>query len=96
MTATKELISELNTKVDALLTHYHEQREAARIANQEIGKLKSELAEKEQQITSIKTELEKKPAVQPVEKDAVDHDQLKLRINELVQEIDECISLLKA
>jgi hypothetical protein len=94
MAETKELIEQLNERVDKLLTRIAESNRLAEKKDQQIASLTAQLNEKEQVIAGLKAENEAVRAeVQAAGR--VENEQLKTRINEMVREIDECISLLK-
>jgi len=94
MSETKDLIEQLNLRVDKLISRIAESNQLAEKKQSEILLLTEQLRQKDQQIATLKTEL----AVAQQEKEnavTLENDQLKGRINEMVREIDECISLLK-
>ena len=94
MSETKELIEQLNVRVDKLLTRIAESNHLAEKKDKEILSLTAQLIEKEQLIIELKSENEtiKSEAQSSA---GLENEQLKTRINEMVREIDECISLLK-
>ena len=91
MSETQQLISKLDNKVDNLIAKINEVNLAKENQVVEIDRLNKLLAEKEESIQSLIKE--KENAVVVDEKQ--DNDEIKTRINELVREIDSCISLLK-
>lgn len=94
MAETKELIEQLNVRVDKLLTRIAESNKLAEKKDQQILSLTAQLAEKDRRIAELEAENEAvKAEVQTSGR--VENEQLKTRINEMVREIDECISLLK-
>jgi hypothetical protein len=94
MAETKELIEQLNERVDKLLTRIAESNRLAEKKDRHIASLTAQLNEKEQVIAGLKAENDAvKAEVQAAGR--VENEQLKTRINEMVREIDECISLLK-
>lgn len=88
------MIEQLNVRVDKLLTRIAESNHLAEKKDKEILSLTAQLIEKEQLIIELKSENEtiKSEAQSSA---GLENEQLKTRINEMVREIDECISLLK-
>lgn len=91
MSSTKELLEELDGKVSKLLLNLSELSEASKEKDQVINSLQAKLHEKDQTIASIEKERE------DLMKSAAGNNQqeLKVKIGEMVKEIDRCISLLK-
>lgn len=94
MSDTSNLISDLNAKVEELIGKYADAKSTVRKQKDEIEELNKKLAEKEAVVANLENEL-KNAAAKPVVENSGGSEQLKLRINELVREIDNCISLLK-
>jgi len=94
MSETKELIGQLNERVDKLLTRIAESNHLAEKKDREILSLTAQLIEKEQLIIELKSENETIKS-EAQSSTGLENEQLKTRINEMVREIDECISLLK-
>lgn len=97
MSETKQLVADLDKKVDQLLSHLQDAKTSVVSKDQELNALKNQLTEKNQRIQQLedeKKELEQNPPVQAVESES-NAEEIKVRINELVKEIDNCISLLK-
>ncbi|MBI3135908.1 MAG: hypothetical protein HYZ14_14615 [Bacteroidetes bacterium] len=94
MSETKDLIEQLNLRVDKLISRIAESNQLAEKKQSEILLLTEQLRQKDQVISGLQAELAE--AMQPKETPvALENEQLKGRINEMVREIDECISLLK-
>jgi uncharacterized coiled-coil DUF342 family protein len=91
MSQTKLLIDDLNKKVDSLFTKLKSLEEQHDLDQREIGRLKEEVSQKEQTLDELTSELTnlKSASVQP------EDTALKFKIDEMVKEIDKCISLLK-
>jgi len=97
MSETKQLVADLDKKVDQLLSNLQDAKTSVVGKDQELTELKKQLTEKDQLIQQLegqKKELESNPPVQTVESEN-NSEEIKVRINELVKEIDNCISLLK-
>ena len=94
MAETKELIEQLNARVDLLLTRITESNQLTANKDREILSLTAQLNEKDQVIAELQAENEAIKA-ESLAADRVENEQLKSRINDMVREIDECISLLK-
>lgn len=94
MSDTKQLIEQLNSRVDQLIQRIAESNQVAERKQSEILNLTEQLRQRDQRIASLQAELE---TVNHSKEEAVnlENEQLKGRINEMVREIDECISLLK-
>jgi hypothetical protein len=94
MSETKDLIEQLNLRVDKLISRIAESNQLAERRQSEILLLTEQLRQKDQVISLLRTEL---TVAQEAKENAVtlENEQLKGRINEMVREIDECISLLK-
>ncbi len=91
MSETQQLISKLDNKVDNLIAKIDEVNLTKENQLQEIDRLNKLLAEKEESIQNLVKEKESVVVVEEKQ----DNDEIKTRINELVREIDSCISLLK-
>lgn len=94
MSETKDLIEQLNLRVDKLISRIAESNQLAERKQSEILLLTEQLRQKDQVIAGLQNEL---AAAQLAKENTVtlENEQLKGRINEMVREIDECISLLK-
>jgi len=104
MSQTSKLISDLQTKVDMLIEKKKETKTSEENKIAEIESLYNKLSEKEQMISKLNSDLkeaeekasDKIEIVEESVNEEANSEHLKLRINELVGEIDKCISLLKA
>jgi len=94
MSETKDLIAQLNLRVDKLISRIAESNQLAEKKQGEILSLTEQLNQKERMIAQLQAELAiaREAKNSPV---TLENEQLKGRINEMVREIDECISLLK-
>lgn len=93
MSDTKQLIHTLDQKVEQLLLNIKEQKSALAAKTDEVNALNDKLTASESEIKKLQSENEALKNT-PVES-SNDSEDMKVRINELVKEIDDCISLLK-
>ncbi|MFT5821821.1 MAG: putative phage infection (PIP) family protein YhgE [Crocinitomix sp.] len=91
MSETKKLLEELDGKVTGLLSNLRESKASSLKLNQEIEALKSELTKKNDALELLSKENETLKNELPKE----NQEDLKIKIGEMVKEIDRCISLLK-
>ena len=91
MSQTKQLLDDLNKKVDSLFSKLKNVEEASLLKSKEIEGLKAELESKNESFDKLKAKLDQQESVQP----AAPKEDLKFKIDEMVKEIDRCISLLK-
>jgi hypothetical protein len=91
MSETKKLLEELDGKVTGLLSNLSESKANSLKLNQEIANLKSELTKKSEAFDLLTKENEALRNERPKE----NQEDLKVKIGEMVKEIDRCISLLK-
>ncbi len=94
MSDTKVLISQLNEKVDKLIHRIAESNQPIENKQREILSLTDELRQKDVLISGLQTQIKELQSSQNSSV-TLENEQLKGRINEMVREIDECISLLK-
>ncbi len=94
MSETKQLIEQLNGRVDKLINRIAESNQQTEKKQAEIVSLTEQLRQKDQAIAALQEELVTVKQSQ-LAASSVENDELKGRINEMVREIDECISLLK-
>ena len=94
MSDTKQLIESLDQKVDQLVAKLKRESELSSSKDGEITILKGKLSDQTTALDVLKTELESvKKASSESEK--TNASAAKQRIDELVNEIDKCISLIK-
>ena len=93
MSNTKQLIASLDKKVESLLSKLNEEKSLIAKKNAEILGLNKQLEEKD---NVMKTLQEESAARENVPTGTPENsDEMKVKISELVREIDKCISLLK-
>lgn len=93
MSETKQLIEQLNGRVDKLISRIAESNQQTEKKQAEIVSLTEQLRQKDQVIAALQAELVEVKQSQ-LAATSIENDELKGRINEMVREIDECISLL--
>ena len=94
MSETKQLIEELDKKVASLIEKLIGLRKQVGEKDREIEELRTRLKDQVETVTRLETEnTELRSGL--TESGPVDTAEVKTKINELVKEIDSCISLLK-
>ncbi|MBK9590698.1 MAG: hypothetical protein IPO32_04040 [Crocinitomicaceae bacterium] len=93
MSETKQLIEQLNGRVDKLISRIAESNQQAEKKQAEIVSLTEQIRQKDLTIAALQEELTTVKQAQ-LAASSTENDELKGRINEMVREIDECISLL--
>lgn len=91
MAETKELLELLDGKISRMLTEIERLKEVTLEKDQLIASLQSSIEQKNQTIGQLENECQDLKAKHPDE----DQEALKFKIEEMVKEIDRCISLLK-
>ena len=94
MSDTKQLINSLDQKVDQLVSKLKQESQSSGKKDDEISSLKNKLSEQSSELDKLKSEIESMGKVEAVSNQA-DSSVAKQRIDELVNEIDKCISLIK-
>ena len=92
MADLQQVVSELESNTTKLLEQYRASRSENDQLKSEVQSLRQELADKKNDIAQL-SEGNKVKNLAGVVKD-VDNRDIKLRINELVREIDKCIAQL--
>ena len=93
MSDTKQLIASLDLKVDALVSKLEQERFAFAKKQEEIDELNQQISAHQAEVSKLKgenEELKNKP-----QESTDNSEELKVKIDGLVREIDKCISLLK-
>ena len=92
MEEVKKEISELNENVTILIHTIQELKKAEKVLRQEIGDLRSEIENQKEQIKFLGEKnkmVNLASAIEPKEK-----AEMRLKIKDLVREIDGCIAML--
>ena len=94
MSVNTEIISKINKHIDGLVAINKKLlMENANLKN-DISTLKANISQKEEQLNKLKKEHEVLSIAKSLSGDGESNKEAKLKINELVREIDKCISLL--
>ena len=96
MSQTKQLIETLSAKADALITKQKNLQVVIQQKDQSIDSLRTQLAEKDEKIERLTHELTELKNMPTSSQTANDPIEVQEKIDKMVREIDECISLLKA
>lgn len=94
MSDTKQLITQLNGRVDQLINRIAESNQLTEQKNAQIAMLNNQVLEKDAIIAKLQNEISAMKE-EKAQASNQENEELKSRINEMVREIDECISLLK-
>lgn len=93
MSETKKLIASLDQKVEQLLSNISKQQATLEKKQSEVDELNKKVSDNELMVQELKAKndsLKSNPATSNG-----DSEDMKVKISELVKEIDNCISLLK-
>ncbi|MFT4601508.1 MAG: chromosome segregation ATPase [Arenicella sp.] len=93
MSDTKTLITSLDQKVDTLVSKLEQEKSAMAKKQEEINELNQRISAHQAEVSQLKGEnedLKNKP-----QESTDNSEDLKVKIDGLVREIDKCISLLK-
>ncbi|MFP5470860.1 MAG: hypothetical protein ACLGGV_04630 [Bacteroidia bacterium] len=94
MAVDTEIVSKINKHVDSLISINKKLLTENGNLKNDIISLKATLSQKEEQLTKFKKENEVLSVAKSLSGDGESNKEAKLKINELVREIDKCISLL--
>ena len=93
MKETGILIQGVEYKIRKLLNHYNKLKESNETIQNDFQKLKLDIEEKNKFIDELKLEIQKIKLAKSLESKEGPNE-AKIKINELVREIDNCIGLL--
>ena len=93
MKETGILIQGVEYKIRKLLSHYNKLKESNETIQNDFQKLKLDIEEKNKFIDELKLEIQKIKLAKSLESKEGPNE-AKIKINELVREIDNCIGLL--
>lgn len=93
MSETKKLIASLDQKVEQLLSNIKEQQATLDKKQGEVDELNKKASDNELKVQELKAKNDSLKS-NPAESNE-DSEEMKVKISELVKEIDNCISLLK-
>lgn len=96
MSEVTPVISRISDKVDQLHERLMRLSEEKKALEKTIGELSNQLDQKQSEITSLTEENGKLKLAGSLAGEGENKTEMKLKINELVREIDKCIALLNA
>ena len=95
MTNDKEsIINNLKSNILRLRNLYEKEKEMRNIIEKEKSELSAKLAQKEQEIDSLEIKLHTLKLAKSISGENNDMQDAKVKVNNLVREIDKCIALL--
>lgn len=89
----KDLIVDIQLKLDLLVQDRDDLQSKVEAMKVENEKLKAEIAERDRSIEALKEKNKTQTIAKSLE-DSADRTSAKLKINELVREIDKCVALI--
>lgn len=89
----KDLIVDIQLKLDLLVQDRDDLQSKVEAMKVENEKLKAEIAERDLSIEALKEKNKTQTIAKSLE-DSADRTSAKLKINELVREIDKCVALI--
>ena len=92
--SNKELVNNLEQKIDQLIQRYRKLQNINLELQQEKEVLKGQLEEALQQQAELQTRYDSMKIAKTIELTQVETHEAKLKINQMVREIDKCIALL--
>ncbi len=90
----EELINTLQENIHVLQTEFFKQKEEIQGLMKEKGEISEKLKEKEIESQSLETKLNTLKLAKSLTGENTDMQDAKIKVNNLVREIDKCISLL--
>ncbi|MDG5800083.1 hypothetical protein QA597_06895 [Marinilabiliaceae bacterium ANBcel2] len=89
-----DLVVKLEEKVDKLIERYKAQKEENKMLRSRVSQLTEQLNQINSSYSSLEESFEKLKIAKTLEASNNDVKETKLRINQIVREIDKCIALL--
>ncbi len=89
-----DIIVRLEEKIDLLIERYRAEKEDNNMLRGQISQLSDQLNHSSATYSSLEDEFDKLKMAKTLEASTEDVKQTKLRINQIVREIDKCIALL--
>ena len=87
------MIPDLRSKIERLISLYEREKQRADLLAAELAAARSEMAEKKQQITELKSQIDHYKLAGAFTS-SEDVQASKERLNKLIRDIDKCIKLL--
>ncbi len=94
MSESKEIIGDLRNKFKAIISMNEGYREKNQILQEEIEKLNSKITGQELKINELNGKYESTDLAKAFSASGEDSQEAKLKVNQIVREIDKCIALL--
>ena len=89
-----DLVNRLEVKIDRLVERYHTKKRENGMLKDEINRLAKLLEDKINSYSMLEKQFSKLKIAKTIESSSEDVHETKLRINQIVREIDKCIALL--
>ena len=89
-----DLVNRLEVKIDRLVERYHTQKRENGVLKDEINRLVKLLEDKTSAYSMLEQQFSKLKIAKAIESSSEDVHETKLKINQIVREIDKCIALL--
>ncbi|HLW08426.1 MAG TPA: hypothetical protein VKY45_12790 [Marinilabiliaceae bacterium] len=89
-----DIIVRLEEKIDLLIERYRAEKEDNNMLRGQISQLSDQLNHSSATYSSLEDEFDKLKMAKTLEASTEDVKETKLRINQIVREIDKCIALL--
>ncbi|TCO09121.1 hypothetical protein [Natronoflexus pectinivorans] len=89
-----DLVVKLEEKIDQLVDRYRAQKEENRLLRDRISELTNQLDEAGSSYTELESSFNKLKIAKTLEASSEDVRETKVKINQIVREIDKCIALL--
>ncbi|MFT3739527.1 MAG: hypothetical protein QM786_12275 [Breznakibacter sp.] len=92
--SNKELVASLEQKIDLLISHYQRLKAEMAALTDEKQKLAGQLQEATAKLSDLQVRYDNLKLAKTIELTQTDAHEAKLKINQMVREIDKCIALL--
>jgi len=89
-----DLIVKLEEKIDLLIERYRAEKEENKMLRNQVSQLTNQLSQASATYASLEENYNKLKIAKTLEASSEDVKETKLRINQIVREIDKCIALL--
>jgi uncharacterized protein (DUF3084 family) len=94
MDKSTDIVVRISKNIDLLIATNKKLQEENAVLKSDIANLKTSVEKKEQELNNLKKQNEVLSVAKTLSGDGDANKEVKLKINELVREIDKCISLL--
>lgn len=89
-----DIVVKLEQKIDKLVESYKSEKEENRMLRTQISQISNQLEQSASSYALLQDEFDKLKIAKTIEASSADVRDTKLRINQIVREIDKCIALL--